>query len=197
MTVLLLLSLLLPVPVPSPADTLRTIDEIAGALATGGDRAAVLEALSLRAASPVPERATLWIQVLSVVERTGAEASAAAVRAAGLGDLRQGSEGARLIQATLERAPRQDHPPLLALGALLTEEVDPLLAAELRERLLTGFPEGPERPEILFRQARWLVSIDARRGEGLSLLEDFIVAYPTHPLTPEARRIFQQARSRR
>jgi hypothetical protein len=50
-------------------------------------------------------------------------------------------------------------------------------------------------PELAFRHARWLVSMGSRREEGVRLLEELIVNFPSHPIAPEARRIYQLERS--
>ena len=141
------------------------------------------------------DEATLWVQVLVIMERVERDAGALAVRAAALAAVGSGSAGAEMIVQALPELSAEDWPVFLAFAAVLAEAEEPLRAAELRERFLQEHPDAPQRPEIAFRHARWLVSIDARRAEGVRLLEDLIVEVPNHPLAPEARRVYQMYRA--
>jgi hypothetical protein len=182
------------VPTKASADTILTVEELARELGPGGDAAMGREGLRALAARATAREATLWIQLLSVVERVGTPSAAAAVRAVGLAIGGEAPEGAESLVGFLESSPEEDRATLLALAALLAEEEEPLRAGELRHEFLEMHSDAPEMPELALRHARWLVSIEARREEGVRLLEELIVQVPEHPVIPEARRIYQVER---
>ncbi len=170
-------------------------EQIAQALGPGGDPAAATQGILSLAEAAEADEATLWVQVLVIMERVERDAGALAVRAAALAAVGSGSAGAEMIVQALPELSAEDWPVFLAFAAVLAEAEEPLRAAELRERFLQEHPDAPQRPEIALRHARWLVSIDARRAEGVRLLEDLIVEVPNHPLAPEARRVYQMYRA--
>jgi hypothetical protein len=153
-------------------------------------------AIVQRAASLPAERATLWIQLLATVERTGSEAARTAAEAVRLAENRDPRGGVRVLEAGLNRGPPSpDRPPLMALAAFLLDEVDPARAAELRRRLIREWPDALETPEAQVLLARHLLVREGARGAGEAreVLESLLVRRPNHPLAPEARRLRQEA----
>ncbi len=191
-----------PVPSTAPAslesvpDTLLAIDELERLVGPEGDRARGMEAIRVHASRRASQGATLWLQLLAVVERVDPRMGALAVRAVGLGEEGRGVDAAALLVEALEVAGPEDGPPLLALATLLAEMEDGERAGELRARFIEEHPEAFEAAEIQFRQARWMLAGDELMQEGLDLLEELIVDRPNHPVAPEARRLYQQERTR-
>lgn len=177
------------------ADTILTVDELARELGPGGNQTLGRGGLRALADSAAADEATLWAQLLVITERADVSSAPVAVRAVALGVTGLGPEGAEVLVKALPGIRAEDRAALLALAVLLAERDDPLRAAELRERFLAEYPDAPEMPEVALRQARWLVSINSRREEGVRLLEELIVKVPNHPVIPEARRIYQLHRT--
>jgi len=178
-----------------PADTLPSVDEIAAWLGPEGDLERGREGIRLRARAGGTDEENRWLQLLSALDRIGSEIAPTAVRAVALSEEGNPLEGSHLLLDLLDGSDAQEPAPLMALAALLAERDDPILAAELRVRLLETHPTAPEAPEAGLRHARWLLSIVSRREEGLALLEELIVSRPEHPVTPEARRLFLRERT--
>lgn len=152
------------------------------------------EGILQRVTGADPAAATLWIQLLSVVEGTERSHASAAVRAVGLADDRQGRAGSELILEARPEEAAEGGASLLALAALLSDPEDPAHAAGIRARLIADHPEAPETPEARLLLARFYLSSEGRRPEGLRMLEELIVQTPEHPVAPEARRLYRDAR---
>lgn len=178
------------------ADTVPSLEELAGWVGPGGDPALAGEGiLRLMEARP-PEARAPWIHLLALVQRLTPEGAVLAVHGVGLADGGNGIAAADRIEGGTDALSESDRGSLLALAAILVESDDPTRAAEFRSTALASTPELPEAPELMLRQGRWLLSIDTRRDEGITMVEDMIVAWPDHPLAPEARRLLQAERMR-
>ena len=140
----------------------------------------------------VPGReGTLWVQLLSILERVDASAAPAAIRGVGLGAQSEGLSGSEVVMSGLSGVSVDDRAPLLALAAHLAGSEDPERAAEIRSRLIDQHPDAPETTEVRLLQAVWLLEGEGTREEGMGLLEDLIVSSPQHALAPEARRLYE------
>jgi len=177
-------------------DSLPTLAEMrgwsSGEWETGPAAAAILKIMETRP----PTEATRWIHLLTVLDRVGPVAAPAAFEAVARADEGATDDAVKAVLEVVEGLEPADQGPLLALAALLGEVSDPTGAARLRSRVIANHPDEPEVPELRLRHARWLLSINARRDEGFSFLEDLIVDHPEHPIAPEARRLLQLERAR-
>lgn len=176
-----------PSPVAATPDTVPSLDRIRDLLGPEGDRAEGLTALAGFAASLPPARATFWTQVLAGVERTGPGLAPLLLEAAGAAEEGRGRAAARRLEGAVDEAREGDRSALLWLGALAVQGEDPADAARLRERIISEHPDGPEAPEAILRQARWLLDVGDDRARALALLEELIVERPDHPAAPQAR----------
>lgn len=177
------------------AQEVPSIDELAEWAGSEEDAALLREGIGRRVAMASPAEATLWIQLLAVVESVDSELAPVAVRAVGLAMDAQGRDGSVLILDALSDEPAEGEAPLLALAAHLADPEDPGHAAEIRARLVQAHPEATETPEARLLLARFYLSgTDARREEALRMLEELIVQLPTHPVAPEARRLYEANR---
>jgi len=175
-------------------DTIPSLDEVRSwteddwnpALASG----MVLQAT---AGMPLAESAS-WIQLLSVFDRVGPQASMLALEVVATSGEGSAVSISAISDSAIEALSEEDRGPILALLALVTERTDPIRASDLREEFLRNHPQELEVPEITVRQGRWLLTIDDRREEGVTLLQDFIVDNPSHPVAPEARRLVELQR---
>ena len=178
------------------ADTVPSAEEVARLLGAQDSRDEGLHAILLRASSLPTDRATLWIQLLATVERTGVEAGGLAARAVARADGRDAPGGVTLLLEGVEEGfPEEDRAALLALASHLLAEEDPARSAELRRRLIREWPEALEVPEAQVQLARHLLEQggEAARGEAVEILEALLLRRPSHPLAPEARRLRQGA----
>lgn len=178
------------------ADTLPPRpEEIPALLVSGEGRAAGLAGIEARIGALPPERATPWVQLMAVAEKSGRQAGSLAARALLRAEDDGGVRGSGLVDAELGGLPDEDRPALLAFAAHLAEGPDPRRALELRLRLLEAHPEAPEAHEARLRAARTLLARDGDRERARALLEELIVGAPNHPLAPAARRLLQELRS--
>jgi hypothetical protein len=180
-------------PVP---DTVPSPEEVVRLLAPDGDRAEGWTSLARLAATLPPDRATLWVQLLALVERLGPEGGHIAARAVRLADQGDFAAGLSLLDRQRGAVPEAERPALIALAAHLADRVDPEAGAERRRRLVAGWPDALEAPEAQLLLARHLVRDAERRAEGIEILEDLLVRRPNHPLAPEARRLRLEATRR-
>lgn len=169
-----------------------TVEEIAAWAETPGEEVQARDGILGRiAARPAGPDATLWVELLGVLDKMEPSTAGAAIRSVGFGEVGRARDGADLLMDQVPGATAETAPALLAIAAHLAERVDPRRAAEIRERLLDAYPEAPEAPEATMLRARWLLQSGDLKAEGLRLLEQFIVDRPEHPLAPEARRLYQ------
>ena len=178
------------------ADTIPSAEEVARLLGAQDSRDQGLQAILLRASSLPTDRATLWIQLLATVERTGVEAGGLAGRAVARADGRDAPGGVTLLLEGVEGGlPEEDRAALLALASHLLAEADPARSAELRRHLIREWPEALEVPEAQVQLARHLLEqgSEAAREEAVEILEALLLRRPSHPLAPEARRLRQGA----
>lgn len=182
-------------PAVVPFDTVPGPAEVVRLLSDADTRDAGRVALVSMAPTLDADRATLWLQLLATVDRTGSAATAAAARAVLSADGGDPLGGAGALERVLEGAetPEADRPALLSLAAHLADRVDGTRAAVLRKRLEDEWPDAVEAPEARLLRARFLLSEPATVPAGIELLEDMLVRSPGHPLAPEARRLRQQA----
>ena len=163
----------------------------AGELEQG--RAALLIALT----GLPPAEATPVIQFAGLLGRlspAGAEALAAAGVAAHQGRAREGA--LELADAT-DGVDEEERVSLLAAAARIAADGrEPRVAAEIRTRLVEGYPEAPEAGEASLALARY----HARTPDGLPvairLLEELITRRPNAAVVPDARVELQRLRSR-
>lgn len=168
-------------------------------LASGSDEGRV-EAMALirdraEALASSPERATAWVQLLALVEKSTAASGALAARALLAADGEGGQPIGTRLALEGEDVPEEDRPALLAFAAHLVEPEDAAAAAELRRRLLETAPGAPEAPEARFALARHLAGPGGDRVEAQALLEALIVDGPNRPIAPAARRLLQELRA--
>ncbi|MBM4182881.1 MAG: hypothetical protein FJ207_01495 [Gemmatimonadetes bacterium] len=106
-------------------------------------------------------------------------------------------EAARgLAEATVDLR-EGDRAPLLAESARLAERGgDAELAADLRQRLIAGFPDAPEVAEASLALARHLGRPGGDETTAIRLLEELIIARPNSAVVPEARLELERLRSR-
>lgn len=198
------------VPLPAHATAADTLPaephEIPGLLASDEGRARGIAAIHSRAAGLPSERATAWVQLLAVAEKTAPRTGALAARALLAAEEGGGARGAGLLLEALDgagsaaapgalaEAEGADRAALLAFAAHLVEGPEPGRAFEIRHRLLEEHPDAPEAQEARFRVARYLVNRDGDRARAQALLEELIVGAPNHPLAPAARRLLQEIR---
>jgi hypothetical protein len=174
-------------------------DRIPELLASGGDedRARAMAAIRDRAEALAssPERATAWVQLLVLVEKSASESGALAARALLAVDQEGGRRTGTQLAREAEEAPEEDRAALLAFAAHLVEPEDEAAAADLRRRLLDAAPGAPEAPEARFALARYLAGPGGDRARARELLESLIVDGPNRPIAPAARRLLQELRS--
>lgn len=167
-----------------------------GYLALGrGDVASALEELSGALSGLEPREATEVIQLLALLERLDEASGELVGRVVALKHAGRVDEALKTLDDGFSSVEPENRPGLLALGARLAREGSrEARAAAFRERLITGFPEAPETPEAMLRQARW--HADAGRGPARAreLLERLIVERPESPVVPEARRELERLR---
>ncbi len=182
---------------PSVApDTVPSPEEVVRLLSGEATRDEGLRAVAARAISLPPDRATLWVQLMATVERTGVAAGTLAARAVVRADDRDAASGVGILLEGMDGdLPEEDRAPLVALAAHLAAEGTPDRAAELRRRLLREWPDALEAPEAQVELARHLLQGGGAgaREEAVELLEGLLVRRPNHPLAPEARRLRQEA----
>ncbi|MEX0979802.1 MAG: hypothetical protein WDZ89_01835, partial [Gemmatimonadota bacterium] len=145
--------------------------------------------------------ATDVIQLMALMNRVGEEAALLAGRASALAHRGRAARAVEILREGVRSLPREDHPPLLALGARLA--VAPGSAATLAEakgdflRILVGdFPESPEAPEAMLALARHRLQRSGGVEEAVGLLETLILTRPESPVVPDARRELQRLRQR-
>lgn len=169
-----------------------TIDQIAEWAGPGGDPQKAQDGvLAWIQARPSGADATLWVELLGILDDVEPPTAAAAVRAVGLLEEGRAKEGATLVMDQVPTATDDTAPALMAFAAHVADRDDGRQAAEIRERLLETYPDAREAPEATILRARWLLRSDDLRAEGLQLLEQFIIDRPEHPMAPEARRLFE------
>ncbi len=178
------------------ADTLSVpVDSIPALLLLERRRGEARTAILERGRAMHGAEATLWLELYSVVEEVAPEGGSRAVRAllesTGAGGVE--AAASRLTEEA-ERVPEEDRPALLAFAALLLQPAHPEPAAELWERILEESPDSPRVMEAALYLARHRAGSGADRDGAGALLEEIIVAFPGHPLAPEARRLLGQIR---
>jgi hypothetical protein len=176
------------------ADTVPSLDEIRRLLGPEGDRGAGLAALGAYPLDLPPGRATLWIQLLTAVERTDPGLAPLLLESVELAEAGAGLRGADRLDSALAGTGEGDRSALLWLAALISQAPDPSRSAHFRERLLAQHPDAPEAPEAAYRQARWLLGPGGDRERALALLEELVVSRPGHPVAPTARALLLESR---
>ncbi len=178
---------------PSGSDvSFPSIEEMAGWAEEGEAGVERVRSAVLARVTALPsERATIWVQLLSVIEAVDPSVAPVAIRAVGLGIDSQAAAGSELLLNALQAAPVSDRAALLSLAAQIADAGDSALAGEIRDRLLEEHPDAPEATEARLVQAGWYLADGDRPDDGLRLLEELIVGSPQHPLAPEARRLYQ------
>ena len=172
-------------------DSLPSVEELALWAEQDGGAERVREAILTRIAALPGREATIWVQLLSVVEQVDASAAPEAIRAVGMGMESKGLSGSEVVMRGLGAVPVADRALLLALAAHLAEMEDAGRAGEIRARLLEEYPDAPEATEVRLLQAGWFLGGGDRMEDGMRLLEELIVGAPQHPLAPEARRLYE------
>ena len=180
----------------APADTLSVpVDSIPALLLVERRRGDARAAILGRSRAVHGAEATLWLELYTVVDEVAPESGSRAVRALLESAAPQGVEAAaaRLTEEA-EGIPEEDRPVLLGFAALLLQPAHPEPAAELWERILEEAPDSPRVVEAALYLARHRAGPGADRDGAGALLEEIIVAFPGHPLAPEARRLLGQIR---
>ena len=137
--------------------------------------------------------ATDVIALLDILDRLQGEALAAVTRSAVLAH--QGrTEGALFeLEAALNGLPRDEQPPLLAMGARIADRGGvPDQAAEFRGRIIREHRYAPEVPEATLELARFKGAKPGGVDEAIRLLEDLILSQPNSAIVPTARRELQR-----
>ena len=149
------------------------------------------EEILRRIASLPAAEATIWLQLLTVLQDAEGPLAATAILAVGRGEEGDGVAGAEMLLAQLGGSRSSHRPQLLALAAQLAEAQDRGLASDIRGRLIEEDPDAPEAAEARLLRAEWLLAEGDRPADALQLLEELIVGSPQHPLAPEARRLYE------
>ena len=173
------------------ADSLPSVEDLALWVEQEGGVERVREAILTRIMALPSREATIWVQLLSVVEQVDVSSAPEAMRAVGMGAESRGLSGSEVVMDGLSGVPVADRAPLLALAAHLAEMEDERRAGEIRAKLLEEYPDAPEATEVRFLQAGWFLRGGDRILDGMRLLEELIVGTPQHPLAPEARRLYE------
>lgn len=171
-----------------------SIEEIAEKIGSEADRLeariAIMERMHARPAGP---DATLWVQLLDVVDEVDPAIAPAVVRAVGMAiKTDQSVRAADIVLDATDGVGGDARAALLALAAHLAHRSDRRRAADIRETLLADHPGSRQAPEAQLLRAEWLLRSSDLEAEGLALLEDLIVTHPEHPVAPEARRLFRE-----
>lgn len=159
-------------------------------LALGGPDPREARGDLLAAASGLPPvQATELLQLVSLLDGLsgdGGRLAAGATVQAQEGDPEEGA--ARILQG-VDDLPPADRPALLAMAARMLDAAgDRPGAADVREHLVSEYPEASEVGEAVLSLARWRASSPDGVPGAILLLEEFIVDRPSSPAVPEARR---------
>ncbi|NNM33005.1 MAG: tetratricopeptide repeat protein [Gemmatimonadetes bacterium] len=146
---------------------------------------------SLRESVPQlePAHATEVIQLSLMLSRLSPPAAMVAAQAAVLDHRGDPDASIDLIGEAVERISLEDRPALLAFGARAADRARrPADAEALRRRILTDHGEAPEMPDAALRLARTLALSPESANEAVQILEALILAHPSSPVVPDARR---------
>ena len=146
---------------------------------------------SLRESVPqlAPAHATEVIQLTLMLSRLSPPAAVVAAQAAVLDHRGDPDASIRLISDAVEEVALDDRPALLAFGARAADRAQQHQAAEdLRRRILRDHSESPEMPDAALRLARTLATSPEGSPEAVQILEALILAHPSSPVVPDARR---------
>lgn len=162
-------------------------------LLEGGAMADGIAALQTSLPDLQPAQATQVLDLMLALGRLTPVGSTLAAQVAVSLHRKDFSAGVELLALGLEDTPQVDWPTLLALGAQASDQAGLTDQAESwRRRIVTDFPAAPEYPAAAVRLARSIASRPANQAEAVRILEELIVAYPTSPSVPEARRALQR-----
>lgn len=136
-----------------------------------------------------PAHATEVIQLTLLLSRLGPPSALVAAQAAVLDHRGDPDASIDLIEDGVDRVALEDRPALLAFGARAADRAGrPDDAKALRRRILTDHSEAPEMPDAALRLARTLAGSPGGSEEAVQILEALILAHPTSPVVPDARR---------
>jgi tetratricopeptide (TPR) repeat protein len=153
------------------------------------------EAFSVALPVLVPADATAVVQLMTLIDRLQPAGRALAAESAVLA--RRGRVAAALDALTtgLGSLPGQDQAALLAHAARMAEEAGMVdEAAELRDELVTTYPDAPEVEEATLALARHRARRDGDVNGALQLLETLIFTRPNAAVVPDARREMERLR---
>ena len=140
-----------------------------------------------------PGVATEVISLLDLLDRLEGESLAAFMRGAVLAHYGRTDGALSELEVAIDAAPRDERPPLLAMGARIADGGRvPEKAADFRGRIIRDHPYSAEVPEATLELARFKGSTPAGVDEAIQLLEDLILGQPNSAIVPTARRELQR-----
>lgn len=110
---------------------------------------------------------------------------------------RRGNSSAAVasIRGRISDIPDEDRAAVLAAGARIADAAGlSAEATEFRRQIVADYSEAPEFPEAALRLASAIVLQPGGSEEAAKILEDLIVAHPTSPVVPGARRALSRIR---
>ncbi len=162
-----------------------------GAVAEG--RAALLFALT----GLPPVEATPVIQFAGLLGRVSPPAAEALAAAGVTAHAGRGAEGAAGLADVVDDFEETERAALLAEAArMAADSGDGRLAAEIRSRLVTDYPEASEFGEAALSLARYHARTPRGKEEAVRLLEDLIASRPNAAVVPDARVELERIRGR-
>jgi len=161
----------------------------AGAIAEGS--AALRASIADLAPSEATEVLALSL-ALSRLSPSGAQLLAGAAVASRRGDP---ASAADAILGQIGGVPDDDRATVLAAGAQIADAAGlSAQATEFRRRIVADYTGAPEFPEAALRLANAILSQPGGSEEAAKILEELIVAHPTSPVVPGARRTLGRIR---
>jgi hypothetical protein len=181
---------------------------VAGALVSRGDApgaAGVLEGIVAEGRAALlfaltgipPVEATPVIQFAGLLGRVSPPAAEALAAAGVTAHAGRGAEGAAGLADVVDDFEETERAALLAEAArMAADSGDGRLAAEIRSRLVTDYPEASEFGEAALSLARYHARTPRGKEEAVRLLEDLIASRPNAAVVPDARVELERIRGR-
>jgi hypothetical protein len=144
-----------------------------------------------------PSEATEVIQFAGLFGRLSAEGMSLLAAAGVLAHHGEGARAAGALAEGMGALPEEERPALLAEAARMADrgEADEV-AAGIRDRLLTDFPEAGEVGEAALALANFHARSKAGVPDAIRILEDLLTSRPTATVAPEARLALERLRER-
>jgi len=167
----------------------RTTLERGYLLLEGGDVPTGRAALLMAVDGLPPTEATDLIQFAGLLGRLSADGAALLARAGVMAHTGRGADASALLEVGTDSLAESDRPPVLAEAARMAAAAGAdSVAARLRGRLLSDYPDAPEVVEASLALARYRARTPEGRDDAVRILTGLLTEHPNAAVAPDARR---------